>query len=176
MPKTPSQIADKFEREWLEAKEGAIEGYTQVASTLAQKAIDAKQTMINNFVAVMATSKYEDRLAPYVGSNLMETAYTQAMNAKVAITDAEKLKLQRDVELKRALSANFIATIAIYKAQTEVGEVIPPVGLPDNALTPMLVQGVNANQFNLSAGSTPQAIYEATKEYMVEFLGWTKIA
>lgn len=175
MVRTPQQIAAKFEREWLESKADAILNYTAISSGLAQKTIDAKQKMITNFATVMATSKFEDRLAPYVGTALMGDAYGQALDAKTIITDAEKLKVEVDVTLKRSLAIGLDAVIVVYKAQTVSGEVTVPVGVADAGLKSMLIQGVNSNQYRLSSASTAQQTYNLTKDYMASTLGWITI-
>ena len=95
--KSSSNIADKFEREWLQSKPTAITGYSDVANTLAQKAINNKQKMITNFLTVMATSKYEDSLRKYVGNNLLADLYNQGVTAKTSFTDTQKQKFQRSL-------------------------------------------------------------------------------
>ncbi len=176
MVRTPAQIADKFANEWLDAKADAIINYGNVANSLAQRAINAKEKMIANFDAVMATTKFEDRLQPYVGTALMENAYTQALDAKIAITEAEKLKVEKDVTLKRALASNIVSTLEIYKTNDVQGTVTVPPNVSDQGLSAMLIQGINANQYGLSADSTPQEIYEETSVYMNTFLGWPLVA
>lgn len=172
MPRTPEQLSEKFAREWEEAKADAITNYVAISSTLAEKTKNAKAKMIANFTAVMATTKFEDRLEPYIGSQLMGNAYTQAMTAKLAITDAEKLKVKNDIALKRAISENIDDVIVIYKAQDTANEVTVPAGIQDKALKAMLIQGINANQYRISSASTNQQIYDLTKGYMKDTVGW----
>ena len=175
MARTPAQLAAKFAREWLESKPDAIIGYVAVASQLAARTIASKDKMIANFTAVMATTKFEDRLQPYVGSDLMGNAYTQALAAKIVITDAEQLKVERDITLKRSLAVTIDEVIAVYVAQVDSGEVNPPAGVTNQGLRAMLIQGINANQYRLSSGSSAQETYDNTKNYMSTNLGWTVI-
>lgn len=175
MARTPEQLAEKFAREWLEAKPEAITNYVAIASTIAQRTIDSKQKMIDNFTAVMATQKFENRLRRYVGNELMGNAYSQALNGKAAITDAEKLKVQNDITLKRALGQNIDATLTLYKNAASGNVTVPP-GITDVGLRTMLIQGINAEQWTLDSKSTPQAIYEATASYMQNNLGWPTAA
>ena len=171
MVSTPEQIAEKWNREWIQAKPTAITNYVAVASTLAQKAIDAKQKMIDNFVAVMATTKYEDRLAQYVGTDLMGNAYRGALEAIDVLTPQQILKMESDVVEKRGLASKELAVLGRYEG-APTGQVTVPPGITEQGLLAMLIQGINANQYRLSATSTETQIYTATVPYMRDILGW----
>ena len=171
MVSTPSQIADKWNREWIQAKPTAILNYVAIASTLAQKAIDAKQKMIDNFVAVMATTRYEDRLQQYVGTDLMGNAYTGALEAITELTPQQILKMETDVVEKRGLAGQEDAVLQLF-VNAEVGQVTTPADITTQGLKAMLIQGINNNQYRLSATSTAPQIYTAVASYMNVTLGW----
>ena len=172
MPPTPQEIADKFAREWIESKATAITNYSAIAGELATRAIAAKQKMIDNFATAMATTKYEDRLAIYEGNTLMQDAYTQALDAKIAITDAEKLKIQNDVALKRALRDKMPAVLQVFKNANAQGQVTVPPNITDQGLLAMLVQGINSHQFEFSLATDVNTIYTDIAPYMNTALGW----
>ena len=171
MVSSPVQIAEKWNREWIQAKPTAITNYVAIASTLAQKAIDAKQTMIDNFIAVMATTRYEDRLQQYVGTDLMGNAYTGALEAITELTPQQILKMETDVVEKRGLAGQEEAVLTLFR-NAPTGQVTVPADITSQGLRAMLIQGINNNQYRLSATSTAGQIYTATATYMNVTLGW----
>lgn len=175
MTRTAEELAEKFSREWLEAKGTAITNYVAISNQLASRTIAAKAKMIENFTTAMAGSKFEDRLEPYVGSALMGNAYNQALTAKTAITEAEQLKVATDITLKRTLAANIGALISFYEDQATSGEITVPPGVADQGLRAMLIQGINANQYRINSASSISDMYDNTSAYMNTNLGWPEV-
>ena len=172
---TPAEAAEKFAREWLQAKPTAIANYAAVASTLAQAAINQKAALLTNFAAAVNNGSWERGLQKYVGNNRLENLYTEKLNSITAITDAEKLKIENSVELKQYLESQLAGVLAIFKAASS-GERTVPAGLTDVGLRSMLMSGILSFEEQFTLSSTAQQIYDLVDDYMGSHYGWPNAA
>jgi len=157
---TPAQIGDKFDREWQAAKPIAKANYASVASQIPDRLIAAKDNMIARYTAAINGGKLERGIAPYRNNDRLSNLYSQGLDAITAITAEKKAKVARDVALKRTLASHIPAIITTLKAASS-GELTVPTGLADDALAPIIVQAINANQASLSTTSTAAQILTA---------------
>ena len=98
-----SRESSKFSREWLESKPDAIINYTNIARSLAEKILESKDKLISNWLDIMKTTKFEDRLSKYKDNELMGNAYKDGVNAKVGFSEQQLRKVRFSIEDQRFL-------------------------------------------------------------------------
>lgn len=171
-----SDIADKWAREWIAAKDGAKTAYAAKASGLANLAIAQKAKMITNWTASINGGRWERRLGAYANNDKMKDAYEASLDGISELTAPQKLKIENSVDLKRYLDGKLGDVLDEFKDQTTSGNTTVPSGISDVGLRQMLMSGLMAFESNLSSSSTTAEIYTAVQSYMNTFYGWPTVA
>ena len=104
-------MTSKFAREWLESKPDAIINYNLVASQLASKLIASKEKLVSNFLTVMNTTKFEDKLSLYVDNDKMGNAYKDGVNAKTSFSQSQLNKVENSISLSRVIQETLIQLV-----------------------------------------------------------------
>ena len=169
-------VSIKHEREWLESKPEAITNFAEIANTLADKLIINKQKMIDNFVSVMATSKYENSLSKYRGNNLLSDLYRQGMNNKTSMTQTTKNKIRDQVSSSRRVQ-NFVVKMNRFAAvvPTLIGALPPYTGFENRRKQEESV-AVNHLLGVFGAGvSNAPTPYNVLANYLINNFNWIPI-
>ena len=165
---TPQEIAQKFQREWLESKNAAKTRYRAASSTIAQSIINQKETMIANYTKSLNEGRLERGLAKYIGNTKLADAYDAQLDSITSLSSEKLLKIEEDVSEKRSLAGKIADVIQALK-DADSGERTVPAGLSDPVLRSIVNTAIISNQDILTSESTTSQVLTAIETTLTTY-------
>ena len=161
---TPKDASNKFEQGWLEEKQVAINNFAKVGNTLAQKAINNQNKLLENFTDSVNSGKWANGLRKYIGNNKMLNAYRDKVNSIDSISKSSKDRFAESVEKHQFFADNAWFLDFIYY-MIPVGEVTVPDDLEPFIVVAMLTSIMNHFTQQIPLDASLDLMYNITNQY-----------
>lgn len=171
MAQTPQQLADKWAAAVEFSVDTAIASVNAMDTSPAVTALANKQKMIDNFNAVMGTTKWEDGLAPFTSLPAWQARMIPGLERNRTITVGQKAKLTDHFAVQQQVNALFEVVLGLVDAGTN--GVITPAGINAVLLRVIVNATLNKHINEFTTSSTSSSMLSTIIPSLVADYGFT---
>lgn len=174
MPLTSEQKAAKWKsgtENGVDTAQANVNAMTQGDSP-AQKALDARQDMVDNFTTATAEGgKWEQRLSQFVDITKWQPRMVAGLERNRNLTDAQTLKIKEHFDVQGYATGKIGAIIALIDATGNGYENTPSYSALQQKL--FINIAINANIDLINQGDTAQEILNIIGQYLIDTFSYT---